>query len=234
MNRRNALLVLLVSGAAPLIALAQQPGKVWRIGYLNLGTRQNSVDNGRTVAFLSGMRELGYVEGKNFVLEARFADGDRGRLDGLAAELVRLKVDVILTTGAGVSRVAQFATATIPIVVVATGDPERDGFAVTLARPGGNMTGMTLGPSETVEKGVELLRTMVPKLSRVAVMGNPTTAGDSPPLLKVQLLMRRLGGTVLPISAQSPEDIESGFATMKRENADAVIILSDSYLVVQR
>ena len=132
------------------------------------------------------------------------------------------------------SRVAQFATVTIPIVVVATSDPVRDGFAETLARPGGNMTGMSLGSGETVQKCVELLRTMVPKLSRVAVMANPTNAANSPALLSVQVVMQRLGGMVLPIGAHSPEDIESGFATMKRENAGAVIILSDSYLVVQR
>ena len=234
MNRRNTLLVLLLSGAAPLMAFAQQPGKVWRIGYLSLGTRQNSVDNGRTAALLSGMREQGYVEGRNFVLEVRFADNDTGRLDGLAAELVRLKVDVILAIGSAVSRVAQFATATIPIVVVATPDPVHDGFAVTLARPGGNMTGMSVGTSETVQKCVELLRTMVPKLSRLAVMGNPSDAANSPMLLSVQLLMQRLGGMVLPISARSTEDIESGFATMARENAGAVIILSDTYLILRR
>jgi putative ABC transport system substrate-binding protein len=185
-------------------------------------------------ALLSGMREQGYVEGRNFVLEGRFADGDTGRLESLVAELVRLKVDVILTTGSNASRMAQFATATIPIVVVSTTDPVRDGFAATLARPGGNMTGMSLGTGETVEKCVELLRTMVPKLSRVAVMGNPTDAANSPMLFSVQLYMQRLGGTVLPISAHSPDDIEAGFATMTRENAGAVIILSDSYLAVQR
>jgi putative tryptophan/tyrosine transport system substrate-binding protein len=234
MNRRNTLLVLLVSGAAPLVAFAQQPGKVWRIGYLALSSRQNSVDTGRNAALLSGLREQGYVEGKNIALEWRFADDDTRRLAGLAAELVRLKVDVILTIGTVVSRAAQFATATIPIVVGATADPVHDGFAASLARPGGNMTGMSIGTSETVQKCVELLRTMVPKLSRLAVMANPTNAADSPLLLSVQLLMQRLGGMVLPISASSPEDIEVGFATMVRENAGAVFILTDSYLIQQR
>ena len=162
MNRRDTLVLLLAIGAAPLVAFAQQPARVWRIGWLNLGSRQNYVDLGRNAALLTGMREHGYVEGRNFVLEVRFADDDAGRLDGLAAELVRLKVDVILTTGSGVSRAAQFATATIPIVVVATSDPVRDGFAATLARPGGNITGMSNGAHETVQKCVELLRTMAP------------------------------------------------------------------------
>jgi putative ABC transport system substrate-binding protein len=236
MNTRRRLIIALGAGVltAPFGSFAQQPGKVWRIGYLGLGTRQNSVDTGRMAALLSGMREQGYVEGRNFVLEARFADGDTGRLESLAPELVRLKVDIILTTGSNASRVAQFSTVAIPIVVVATTDPVRDGFAETLARPGGNMTGMSLGSSETVQKCVELLRTMVPKLSRVAVMANPTDAANSPMLLSVQILMQRLGGTVLPIIAHSPEDIESGFATMTRENAGAVLILSDSYLAVQR
>jgi putative ABC transport system substrate-binding protein len=180
------------------------------------------------------MRELGYVEGRHFVLEARFADDDTGRLDGLVAELVRLKVDVILTIGSGASRMAQFATTTIPIVVVATSDPVHDGFAVSLARPGGNMTGMSIGANETVQKCVELLRTMVPKLSRLAVVANPTNARNSPLLLSVQLLMQRLGGMTLPISAHSTEGIEAGFATMARENAGAVFILTDSYLTLQR
>lgn len=234
MNRRTTLLALLVSGVAPRASLAKQSGKIWRIGYLNLGTRQNAVDLGRIAALLNGMREQGYVESKNFVLEARFADGDSRRLDVLAAELVRLKVDVILATGSAVSRVAQFATATIPIVVIATTDPVHDGFAATLARPGGNMTGMSIGAHETVLKCVELLRTTVPKLSRLAVMGNSTTAADSPMLLSVQILMQRLGGMVLPIGARSTEDIEAGFATMARENAGAVFILTDSYLIQQR
>ena len=234
MNRRQTLVFLLANGGPPLVVFAQQPAKVWRVGWLIPGSRQNYLDLGRYAALLTGMRERGYVEGKNFVLEVRFADDDVRRLDGLAAELVRLKVDVILTTGSTASRVAQFATTTIPIVVVATLDPVRDGFAATLARPGGNMTGMSIGAHETVQKCAELLRAIVPKLSHVAVMGNPSNAGDSPMLLSVQLLTQRFGGTTLPISAQSTDDIEAGFASMARESAGAVIILTDPYLISQR
>jgi putative tryptophan/tyrosine transport system substrate-binding protein len=236
MNKRRELIVALGAGAlvAPLGSFAQQQGKVWRIGYLSTAGRQAWIDAGRYDALLQGMRELGYVEGKNFVLEARYADGDAERLDGLAAELAQLKVDVILTFGAAASQAVQRNTATIPIVVVVTQDPVRDGFAISLARPGGNLTGMSVGTSETIQKCVELLRTMVPKLSRVAVLVNSNNASHSPMLLGVQVAAQRIGWAMLPISVRRPEDIESGFATMARERAGAVIVLPDSFFLQQR
>ena len=238
MNSRRKLLVALGAGAlaaaAPHRALGQQHGKVWRIGYLDLASRQSTIDAGRLDAISSGMRELGYVEGTNFVLEARFADGNAERLDSLAAELVRLKVDVILALGTPASAAAQRTTATIAIVVIATNDPVREGFAASLARPGGNITGMSNGYDETIPKRVELLRTMMPKLSRVAVMVNPTNAGHSAGLLGVQLATQPLGWAMQPVSMRWPDDIESGFATMARENAGAVIVLPDSFFLQQR
>ena len=234
MNRRKALLVLLAFGATPLVSLAQQPGRVWRIGFLDLGSRQSAVDAGRFDALLNGMRELGYVVGRNLVLEARNADGSVERLDGLAADLVRLKVDVILTFGTAASHAAQRTTTTIPIVIIATSDPVRDGFAASLARPGGNITGMSIGPGEIVQNYVELLSTTVPKLSRVAVIVNPTNAAHSPMLLNVQLAVQQLGWEVLPVSVRGPDDIEAGFAAMTRGRAGAVIILPDSFLAQQR
>jgi putative ABC transport system substrate-binding protein len=228
MNRRDTLLVLLAFGATPLVSLAQQPSKVWRIGFLDLGARRPAVDSGRYDALLDGMRELGYVVGRNLVLEARFADGSVERLDSLAAELVRLKVDVILTWGTPASQAAQRATTTIPIVVGATSDPVRDGLGASMARPGGNITGMSTGTSEIAQKCVELLSTMVPKLSRVAVVHTPANAGHAPLLYSVQLAGQRLGWEFLPVSVHSQDDIELGFATMARDHAGAVIILPDS------
>ena len=238
MNNRRRLLVVAGAGALALAtlpdALGQRPGKVWRIGYLDLGSRQSSVDAGRYDALLSGMRELGYVEGKNLVFEARFADGNAERLDSLAAELVRLKVDVILTVGTPASHAAQRTTATIPIVVVFSSDPVREGLAASLARPGGNITGMSAGSAETIQKRVELLRAMVPKLSRVAVIVDPANAAHPPLLLSLQLAMQRLGWAMLPVSVRGPDDIDAAFATMGRENAGAVTVLPDLLFVQQR
>ena len=234
MNRRHALLALLAHMVTPVVSLAQQSGNAWRIGYLDLGSRQSAVDAGRFDALLNGMRELGYVEGRNLVLEARHADGNAERLDGLAAELVRLKVDVMLTFGAAASQAAQRATTTIPIVVVATSDPVRDGFAASLSRPGGNLTGMSTGTSEIIQKFVELLNTAVPKLSSVAVMFNPTNASHSALLLSVKLAAQQFGWAMLPVSVRKPEDIEPAFTTMSRERAGAVIVLPDSFLLQQR
>jgi len=234
MNRRNALQALLAFGATPLVSRAQQSRKVWRIGFLDLGSRQSAIDAGRFDALLSGLRELGYVVGKNLVFEVRNADGTVERLDGLAADLVGMNVDVILTFGTAASQAAQRTTTTIPIVVISTIDPVRDGLAAALARPGGNITGMSIGPSEIVQKYAELLRTMVPKLSRVAVIVNPTNASHSPMLLNVQPAGQQLGWEVIPISVRGPHDIEPGFATMTRRRADAVIIFPDTFLAQQR
>ncbi len=234
MNRRNVLLVLLAPIATPLVSLAQQSGNARRIGYLDLGSRQSAVDAGRFDALLNGMRELGYVEGRNLVLDARHADGNVERLDSLAAELVRLKVDVMLTFGAAASKAAQRATTTIPIVVVATSDAVRDGFAASLSRPGGNLTGMSTGTSEIIQKFVELLNTAVPKLSSVAVMINPTNASHSALFSRVKLAAQQFGWAMRPVSIHKPEDIELAFATMSRERSGAVIVLPDSLFLQQR
>src|SRR5438132_1269441 len=134
----GALLVI-----APLSLRAQAPAKIWRIAFLNAASRQFMIESGALPAFLAGMRELGYVEGKNLAVDWRFADGNDDRLPGLAAELVRLKVDVIVAAPSPAIRAAQQATSTIPIVFPTTGDPVGSGFAASLARPGGNLTGLS-------------------------------------------------------------------------------------------
>ena len=235
MITRRRVVIALGAGAlaAPLASFTQQQPKIWRIGHLEFGSRQLSLDTGRHSAFLQGMRELGYAEGKHFIFEARYADGNSDRLDGFAAELARLKADVILTIGTPASHAAQRATPAIPIVVVAAADPVRDGFAESLARPGGNITGLSSGSGEIVQKWVELLITMIPKLSRVAVLLNPANSAHSHMQLSVQTALRQTGRQVLPMSARSPDDIERGFAAMARERADAVIILPDSAFSAQ-
>ena len=236
MNRRRKLLVALGVGALlpPLCAFAQQQGKVWRIGYLDLGSRKSLVDSGRYAALIEGLREHGYVEGKNFVLEARYADGNADRLDGIAAELVRQKVDLILSTGNPASRAARRATATIPIVVTAITDPVGEGFASSLARPGGNLTGMSTGVEDTVLKLVELLILAVPKLKRIAIIANPASSSHAPMLSRIEAAAKQAGKQVLPVSVRSPTEIERGFTTMARERIDAVIILPDAFLLQQR
>jgi putative ABC transport system substrate-binding protein len=236
MNNRRKLVIALGAGAlaVPLCSFAQPQGKVWRLGYLDLGSRQSVVDSGRYAALIEGLREHGYVEGKNFVFEARYADGNTDRLGEFAAELVRQKVDLIMTFGAVASHAAQRTTATIPIVVIATADPVGEGFAVSLARPAGNITGMTNGADDAVQKLVELLIVAVPKLKRIAMITNPASSANAPMLLRVQAYARQIGKQVLPIGARTPDEIERGFATMARERTDAVIIVADSFLFSQR
>ena len=141
MRQRRAWLAALAAGAlaAPFRSLAQQAARVLRVGYIDFGSCQSTVDSGRYAALLQGLRERGYVEGGNPLLEARYADGKADRVDGFAAELVRLKVDLILTLGSAASRAAQHATTSIPIVVISSPDPVREGFAASLARPGANL-----------------------------------------------------------------------------------------------
>jgi putative ABC transport system substrate-binding protein len=236
MNNRRKLVIALGASAfaVPLCSFAQQQGKVWRLGYLDLGSRQSVVDSGRYAALIDGLREHGYVEGKNFAFEARYADGNTDRLGEFAAELVRQKVDLIMAFGAVAGHAAQRTTATIPIVIIATADPVGEGFAVSLAHPGGNITGMTNGSDDAVQKLVELLIVAVPKLKRIAMITNPASSANAPMLLRVQAYARQIGKQVLPIGARTPDEIERGFATMTRERTDAVIIVADSFLFSQR
>ena len=178
MKRREFVFAL---GAGALVtsvpSFAQQPPRVWRIGYLSPRVRMDSLPYER--AFLHGMSELGYVEGKNVVVEWRFADGAYERLPYLAAELVRLDVDVIVAPSSSAIRAAQQATTTTPIVFISTGDPVGSGFVASLARPGGNITGLSNTNLDVSAKLLELLVAMGPKVSRVAVLGNPGSSTHS-------------------------------------------------------
>ena len=235
MNDRRKLLVVLGAGAlaAPLACFAQQQGKVWRVGFFYYGSRQSALDMGRYQLFLQGMREFGYVEGKNLVIETRFADGKSERLPGLATELVRLNVDVIVATGAAGYRALQQATTTIPIVITVSADPVGDGFAKSLARPGGNITGLSENNAELFPKHIELLRIAVPKLSRVAVLLNPANGGHPAQLKTLRAVAQKVGVIILRADGPTVDDIGRSFATMARERAQAVIILNDTFFVQQ-
>ena len=173
--------------ATALPAFAQQRDRIRRIGFLYFGTRESAVDSGRYRAFLDGMRELGYVEGKNFTIEARFADGKAEPLPSLVTELIRSKPEVIVATGTPVYAALKQSTNTIPVVITVTADPVFDGFAASLARPGGNFTGLSTGNVELYPKQIELLKAAVPNLSHVALLWNPNNPGH-PARLKAMLV----------------------------------------------
>lgn len=237
MNRRDTVLALVALGAAsgPLASVAQQQGKVRRIGFLAVRSRPTpSSPNVNYDTFVRGMRELGYVEGKNLVIEWRYADGKYERLPGLAAELVRLKPEVIVTHSTPATQALQRATSTIPIVTAAVGDPIASGFAASLAHPGGNITGLSFITPDVYPKQLELLKSMVPALSRAAVLVDSRNARYPANLKSVQAAAQQLGVKILPVDARTPEEIERGFAAMRRERADAVIILADAFFLGQR
>lgn len=231
MNRRNTALALLALGASAIGANAQQPGKVWRIGVLWPGAP--SPPNPRLDAFRQGLTELGYIEGRNIVIVYRYADGRYERLPDLAADLVREKVDVIMGAGAPAISAAQKATATIPIVIGTAGDPVGTGFAKSLARPGGNITGLSDLNSDLGSKLLELLVSAVPKLSHVGVLTNPGNSSHETILLSIQAAARSTGVVILQVSAQSPLQIETAFSAMTHQKVGAVIATADPFFNVQ-
>jgi len=233
MNRRDTVFALLALGAAPLVSHAQQLGKIWRVGFLVPRRRPDSIDSDYLGAFPRGMRELGYVEGQNLVIEWRFADGESERLPDLAAELVRLKVDVMVSASSQAISALQKATDTIPIVMASSGDPIGSGFIKSLARPGGNITGFSNLTSDIGTKQLELLLLMVPKLSRVAVLVNPVNPSLATFLKHVQAEAQRASVTVLPVEARTAQEIENAFPTMAQGNAQAVIVAVDGLFVQQ-
>jgi putative ABC transport system substrate-binding protein len=230
---RRTFLIALGAGvlAVPRGSLAQPQSKVARIGFLYFGSRQSSLDTGRYNAFVQGMRELGYVESTNVIIEARFADGKPERLPALAAELVRLKVDVIVATGTPVYRALQHATTTIPVVSTVMGDPVGEGFAASMARPGGNITGLSVSAVDLGPKLLELLKAAVPKLSRVAVLVQPENPGHPLRLKRIMSAAQKVGIQVVLAEAGTVQEIEREFAMMTKERANAAIILSDPFFL---
>ena len=232
MDIRRRLIIAIGAGvlAAPFGSFAQQQGKVWRVGFLSLRSRPASFDPDTFGAFSNGMRELGYVEGKNLVIEWRFADNKYERLPDLAAELVRLKVDVIVTAGAAATSAAQKATTAIPIVFGSDSDPVSSGFVKSLARPGSNITGLSNVSVEMSPKLLEMLLTIAPKLSRVAVLVNPSNPGHATMLKNVQAAAQKANVKVLRVEARTPQEIETAFSLMTKENAGAIIVVRDALL----
>ena len=232
--RRKFVLALGAGALAPLATFAQQPGKVWRVGFLSQ-RHVEFVDSDHYYGpFTQGMRELGYVEGKNLVIEWRSAEGKSERLPELAAELVRLKVDLLATAGTPATLAAQKATATIPIVMINVGDPVGSGLVKSLARPGGNSTGLSSMNAELAPKLLEMLRGMVPKVTRVAVLVNPSNTAVTILLKNIQAAAQRVGVKIQPVEASTPQEIANGFAVMARQNAGALIVLRDAFFSQQK
>jgi putative ABC transport system substrate-binding protein len=211
----------------PCLAQAQQPKKVPRIGFLS-GSSPSSVA-ARLEAFRQGLRELGYVEGKNIVIEYRYADEKQ-----LARELVGLKVDVIVTGGPTSTRAAKEATSTIPVVMGRDPDPVGNGFVASLARPGGNITGLSNFGPELSGKRLELLKEIVPRLSRVAVLGNSTEPSNAQSSKETELAARAFKVQLQYLDVRGPKDIETAFREARKWRADAVLVLGSGVFNPQR
>ena len=211
---------------------AQQPGKVPQIGFL-MGTFP-SANTARIEALRQGLRELGYMEGKNIVIEYRWAEGKFDRLPDLAAELVRLKVDVIVTSGPATTLPAKAATKTIPIVMGFDNDPVGNGFVANLARPGGNITGLSNLAPDISGKQLELLKEIVPRLSRVAAFGNSNEPANSRSLKEVELAAAAFGVKLQYLDVLSPNDIEAAFRAASKERAGAALMLGNGILNAHR
>jgi putative ABC transport system substrate-binding protein len=205
------------------LAGAQQPTKIPRIGFLI--TSSPSAIAPRMDAFQRGLRELGYVEGKNIVIERRHGEGKSDHLPALAAELVRLKVDVIVTSGPTATRPAKEATSTIPIVMTFDDDPVGSGFVASLARPGGNITGLSTLSPEISGKQLELMREIFPRLGRVAVIGTSTRQGTAQTLKEMEPAAGAFGLKLQYLDIQNPKDLESVFRAASNGRADAVLVL---------
>jgi putative ABC transport system substrate-binding protein len=218
-------------GVAPLAAVAQPPTHVYRIGYL-LGTPREQEPF--LEAFLEGMRALGYVEGQNLVLESRAAAGQYERLPALAAELVRLKVDVLLAVTTPAALAAKQATTTIPIVMMGIGDPVGSGLVASLARPGGNITGLASLDPELVGKQLELLKDVLPTVSRVAILWNPANPAHALAVAQADVAAQRLGVQLHLVEAHGPDAFDRAFAAITSAHAGALLVLGDGMFFEHR
>ncbi len=224
---------LIIALALPLGILAvplttdAQPATVYRVGVLGTVPPTTPEVSLLWEALVEGLRELGYVEGQNIIIERRLSEGKAERLSDLAAELVRRKVAVIVAAGTPGPEAAKRATAAIPIVMTNHGDPVGSGLVASLARPGGNVTGLSLLSPELVGKQLELLREVVPKVSRVGVLWNPANRTHALSLREAEVAARSLGVQLQILEARAPSEFDSAFAAMTKERAGALLVLGD-------
>ena len=214
---------------APLTAKTQQATKVYRIGLLS-GFFPSSAPTSREEVFRQGLHEFGYVEGRNLVIESRYAEGRVERFFDLAAELVRLKVDIIVASGPAI-RAAQHATRTIPIVMLGSADPVAAGFVVSLARPGGNITGLSLQSEGLPGKRLEILKEIVPQDARIAVLVNAALPGYGAVMHNLRRAAQALGLHLHVVEIRRADELDTAFATMAQERADALLVVEDGVLL---
>jgi len=233
MDRRTFLRIVAGSfvTTTPLAVKAEQPGKIYRVGWLGPGSATTT--GIATGIFKKELHDLGYTEGQNVIFDVRYADGKIERLPSLAAELVALKPDAIVAVTTPATRAAKEATSTIPIIMTFVSDPDGSGFITSLAHPGGNVTGVADLGIDVAAKTIELVRTVVPKATRIAILMNDNPSHPSQ-LKEIQDAAMRIGLTVLPTMARSPEDLEQAFASLARENAGALIVLGGAPHTAQR
>jgi putative ABC transport system substrate-binding protein len=235
MRRRE--FVSLIGGAAavwPLAARAQQTTSR-SIGWFSLRSADTATEQGILVSFRQGLGQAGYVEGRNLVIEFRFADGQYDRLPALAADLVRRRVDVIVTTaGTGITRVAQAATTTIPIVFATASDPVQDGLVKSINRPGGNSTGTYVFNGALVDKRLEVLRQLVPNARLVGFLVNPNGASTPGQLQRVQSAARTMAVELLVRNAATPAEIDAAFVSFVQHRVDGLVMGGDPFFQVQQ
>jgi putative tryptophan/tyrosine transport system substrate-binding protein len=233
--RRREFIALLGGAAAwPLTARGQQADRMRRVGFLLGAIPPAQFGLGDLSGFTQGMRELGYLEGRDFVIEWRSSEGQYERLPDLAAELVRLKVDVIVLGLTQAVRPTQQATTTIPIVMGYSTDPVGNGLVASLAHPGGNTTGLTSSTDDSAPKLLDLLATMVPGLSRVGVLANPNNLGSLAVMKNARSAAQKASLMLVPVEARNPQQIEDAFAVLAKERITAVMVGGDAMFFVQR
>ncbi len=232
--RPTTAVVLLLLSAFLGTAAAQPPEKVPRVGHLVAGSHSDPQRQRLLEAFRQGLRELGYVEGQSIAIECRWAEGKDDRFPALAADLVRSKVNVIVTSSGAATQAAQQATTTIPIVMALANDPVGSGLVASLARPGGNVTGLTVMSPDLAGKQLQLLKEVVPKISRVALLTNPDNPASARFLREAEPAARALGVRLQILEARNTQEIDSAFAVVTKERAGALLILPDVIFLSQR
>jgi putative ABC transport system substrate-binding protein len=230
MNNRRKLIAALGAGAlaAPFGSFAQTQGKVWRVGFLSGRLRPASIEASALGGFSQGMRELGYVEGKNLAIEWRFAEGRYELFAELGAELVRLKVDAIVLGAPNAVPPLKKLTSTIPIVMGYSTDPVGNGFVASLARPGGNVTGLASSAEDTAPKHLELLASVVPRLSRVGFLMRPGNTNSLPVLNSLRISAKSVGLTVVPTEVQNAQEIPVAIAALAKQRVGALAVVPDA------
>ena len=234
MRRRNFIQAIGAAAAWPFAAHAQKHGNVWRIGVLSGIAPPIAVQSTPLGGFLLGMQELGYVEGRDFVIEWRFSNGRYDRFPALADELVRLDVDVVVVTASAGIRAMQQATTTIPIVMGFSIDPVGSGLVASLARPGGNTTGLSTAQEDIISKHIELMKTAMPRLSRVAILVNPDNRSHPGMVGNAESSATKAGLTTVLVKATNLQELEGVFVMAAKEHVEALVTVPDSVFTTHR